>query len=362
MDFLPDEEQQMLVDAIDRFAREQMRGAFRDAEEEGHTPSEIVQAGWDFGILPTGIPEEYGGFGEYSAVTGTLAVESLAYGDLAIALEINAPALFAVPVLLAGSPEQKEAYLPRFCGPEQPRATAALTEPYVQYDSRALKTTADLESDSYVLNGRKSVVPLADSAEIFLVYASEGGRTQAFFVPADTEGLEIGKREKLMGIRALPTFGLTFDNCRVPAANRLGGEEGIDFDRILNHCHVALAAAAVGVAKAGYDYARDYAKERVQFGEPIAHRQSIAFMLAEMAIEIDAARLLLWETAWKLDQNEDVTREATVMRQFVDDMVLRSCDRAVQTLGGYGYTREFPAELWLRNARGFASFDGLAII
>jgi acyl-CoA dehydrogenase len=362
MDFSPNEEQRMLVDAIDRFAREQMRNVFRDADEEGSAPPEIVQAGWDFGLLPTGIPEEYGGFGEYSAVTGALAIESMAYGDLAITLQINAPALFALPVMLSGSPEQKEAYLPRFCDQEPPNVTAALMEPDIQFDPRALKTTAELDSGSYVLNGRKSVVPLAGSAEIFLVYANEGGMTQAFFVPASSTGLAIEDREELMGIRALPTFGLRMENCRVPVASRLGSDEGIDFDLILNHGRVALAAAAVGVAKAGYDYAREYAKERVQFGEPIAHRQSIAFMLAEMAIDIDAARMLLWESAWKLDQKKDVTSEATVMRHFVDEMVLRTTDRAVQTLGGYGYTREFPAELWLRNARGFASFDGLAII
>jgi acyl-CoA dehydrogenase len=362
MDFVPDDEQRMLTDAINRFAKERMRDVFRDADEEGDIPDEIVQAGWDFGLLPTGIPEEYGGFGEYSAVTGALAVESFAYGDLAIALKINTPALLAVPVLLAGSPEQKETYLPRYCDQIQPKATAALTEPDVQFDPRSLATTAELDENVYVLNGRKRIVPLADTAEILLVYANENGRTQAFFVPSDAPGLEIGKREKLMGIRALPTFGIQLDNCQVPVVDKLGGDKGIDFDLILNHCRVALAAAAVGVAKAGYDYARDYAKDRVQFEEPIAHRQSIAFMLAEMAIEIDAARLLLWETAWKLDEGQDVTREATVMRHFVDDMVLRICDRAVQTLGGYGYTREFPAELWLRNARGFASFDGLAII
>jgi alkylation response protein AidB-like acyl-CoA dehydrogenase len=172
----------------------------------------------------------------------------------------------------------------------------------------------------------------------------------------------VGEREKLMGIRALPTFGLTLENCRLPLANKVGGEAGIEFGVLLNHSRVALGAAAVGVARAGYEYARDYAKERQQFGEPIAHRQSIAFMLAEMAIEVDAARLMVWEAAWKLDQGEDATVEATVMKYFVDNMVLEVADRAVQTLGGYGYIREYPVELWLRNARGFATFDGLAMV
>ena len=202
----------------------------------------------------------------------------------------------------------------------------------------------------------------AESADQILVYAQEDGRTQAFFIPHDAEGLEIGPREKLMGVRALPVHRLTLTDCRIPAENKLGGESGIEFSQILNHSRIALGAAAVGLAKAGYEYARDYAKNRVQFGEPIAHRQSIAFMLAEMAIDIDAARLLVWEAAWKLDRGEDVTREAAVMKNYVDDIVLNVADRTVQTLGGYGYIREFPAELWLRNARGFATFDGMAII
>ena len=125
---------------------------------------------------------------------------------------------------------------------------------------------------------------------------------------------------------------------------------------------MALGAAAVGVARAGFEYARDYAKQRVQFGEPIAHRQSIAFMLADMATEIDEARLLVWEVAWMLDQGQDAAKEATIMKQQIDRMVVLVADRAVQVLGGYGYIREYPVELWLRNARGFASFDGLAII
>ena len=213
-----------------------------------------------------------------------------------------------------------------------------------------------------MLNGAKTFVPLADEAETILIYANEDGRTQAFLVPVATPGLTIGKRDKLMGVKALSTNYVTLADCRVPAANRLGGEAGVDFSLLLTHSRVALGAAAVGVARAGFEYARDYAKQRVQFGEPIAHRQSIAFMLADMATEVDEARLLVWEVAWLLDQGQDATREATIMKQQIDRMVVQVADRAVQILGGYGYIREYPVELWLRNARGFASFDGLAII
>lgn len=362
LDFRLDDEQRMLVEAIGRFAAERVRKAYRDAEERGALPEELLKAGWELGLLPTSIPEEYGGFGEHSAVTGAVAAEEFAWGDLALTLGVLMPNLVAIPLLLAGSQEQKETYLPLFCGEEPPAVTAALTEPVVQFNPFRLKTTAKRDGNDYVLQGTKTYVPAADRAELMLVYANEGGQTQAFLVPLPAKGVTIGERNRLMGVRALPTFMVTFDQVRVPVANRLGGKAGCDFARLLNQSRVALGAAAVGVARAGMEYARDYAKQRVQFGEPIAHKQSIAFMLADMAADVDSARLLVWETAWLLDQGKDATRAATVMKQYVDRVVLETADRAVQVLGGYGYIREYPVELWLRNARGFAAFDGLAMV
>ena len=362
LDFRPDEEQKMLTDTIARFARERLRKVYRDAEEEGEVPEQLVQAGWEIGLLPTAVPEAYGGFGEHSSVTGALAFEELAWGDLAATLAIMTPNLLAVPVMLCGTEAQRDAYLPACCQDAPPKVTAALTEPVVQFSPYRLKTTAVRDGDTYVLDGAKSFVPLADEAETILIYANEDGHTQAFLVPAGTPGMKVDKRDKLMGVKALSTNFITLADCRVPAENRLGGPAGIDFSLILNHSRVALGAAAVGLARAGFEYARDYAKQRVQFGEPIAHRQSIAFMLADMATEVDEARLLVWEVAWLLDQGKDATRDATIMKQQVDRMVVQVADRAVQVLGGYGYIREYPVELWLRNARGFTSFDGLAII
>jgi alkylation response protein AidB-like acyl-CoA dehydrogenase len=362
LDFRLDAEQQMLTDAVARYAKERMRKLFRDAEEDGRIPADVVQAGWDLGILPTGLPEAYGGFGEYAALTGALASEELAWGDLAIALNVMVPNLVAVPVMLAGTEAQKAAYLPQFCEDKMPAMTAALTEPLIKFNPYRLKTTAVLENDQYVLNGTKTAVPLAETAELILVYANENDKTQAFFVPSNAAGLTIDKKAQLMGIKALPTYLITLSDCHIPAENRLGGTDGIDFGVILNHSRIALGAAAVGVARAGFEYARDYAKQRVQFGEPIAHKQSIAFMLADMATDIDEARLLVWETAWQMDQGNDVTRDAALMKQRVDDIVVQVADRALMVLGGYGYIREYPVELWLRNARGFASFDGLAIV
>jgi alkylation response protein AidB-like acyl-CoA dehydrogenase len=213
-----------------------------------------------------------------------------------------------------------------------------------------------------VLNGRKAYVPLADRSDLILVYAAEDGVTQAYLVEAGTAGLEIGEREKNMGIKALPTFGVTLADCRVSKENKLGGEAGCDMDLLLTHARIAGAAMAIGVARASYEYALNYAQEREAFGEPIASRQAIAFMLAEIAIDIDAARLMTWEAAWRLDRAMDATKEAYVAKTFADDMVMRAVDGGVQVLGGHGYIREFPAELWFRNGRGFVAFDGLAMV
>jgi alkylation response protein AidB-like acyl-CoA dehydrogenase len=362
LDFRLDEEQQMLSDAISRYAKERLRKVYRDAEEENRAPREVVQGGWEIGILPTSIPEEYGGFGEYSAVTGAVAAEEFAWGDLAITLQVMVPNLVAIPLMLYGSDEQKETFLPAFVEEQIPAFTAALTEPLVQFSPYHLKTTAVRQSDKYVLNGTKVFVPLANEAELVLVYAAEEGETQAFLVPMDADGLQVDGRDKLMGIHALPTFRVTLADVEVPISRKVGGEAGINFDTLLAHSRVALGAAAVGVARAGYEYARDYAKQRVQFGEPIAHRQSIAFMLADMATDVEEARMMVWEVAWLLDQGKDAVREAAVMKQHIDRVVVHVADRAVQILGGYGYIREYPVELWLRNARGFATFDGLAMV
>jgi acyl-CoA dehydrogenase len=277
-------------------------------------------------------------------------------------LKILAPYLAVIPIVEMGTPDQKQRFLPPFCQPKFNTGTAALSEPRFDYDPNSLNTTATRRNGSYVLNGHKCFVPLADEANPIIVYAAENGKTQAFLVEKGLPGQTFSEREKNMGIKALPTYEITFDQCRVPADNKLGGETGCDFTRLLNRSRVALAGMAVGVSKAAFEYSRDYAKTRIAFGEPIASRQAIAFMLADMAIEIDATRFMNWEAAWKLDRKEDALKEASLVKTYADDMSLMVTDRAVQILGGHGYIREHPVELWLRNARGFAMFDGMAIV
>jgi acyl-CoA dehydrogenase len=361
--FSPTEEQQMILNMVGQFASDEMRKVYRECDESGEIPTSVIDTAWQMGLVSTSIPEAYGGLGgEHSAITGALIAEELAWGDLSMAMHILCPALVVYPILEWGTDEQKRKYLPAFCDEKYRAATAALIEPRFGFDPHSLSTTARPDGNGYVLNGQKCYVPLAADAELLLVYAAENGSSQGFIIEKGTKGLEIGEREKNMGIKALATYELSLKDCRIPKENRLGGSKGCDFGHIMNCSWVALSAMAVGVAKAAFEYSRDYAKERVAFGEPIAARQSIAFMLAEMAIEIDATKLMAWEAAWKLDRKEDATREASALKIYADDMALMVTDRAVQILGGHGYIRDHPVELWLRNGRGFATFDGMAIV
>jgi alkylation response protein AidB-like acyl-CoA dehydrogenase len=361
--FSPSEDQQMMINLVKQFATEEMRKAYRQCDESGQIPGHIVDTAWEMGLISSCIPGEQGGLGEEgSAVTGALIAEELAWGDLSMAMHVLCPYLAVYPIVEMGTPEQKQRFLPPFCKPRFSTGTSALIEPRFNHDPFSLTATATRNNGGYVLNGQKCLVPLATEANPFVIYAAENGQTQAFLVEEGSPGLEIGEREKNMGIKALATYELTLNACRVPAENRLGGSQGCDFSRLLNRSRVALAAMAVGVAKAAYEYSRQYAKTRIAFGEPIASRQAIAFMLAEMAIEIDATRLMSWEAAWKLDRKEDATKEASLAKMYADDMALMVTDRAVQILGGHGYIREHPVELWLRNARGFATFDGMAMV
>lgn len=354
-------EQKMLVETVHRFAEKELRPVFRTAEETQAVPAKTLQTGWELGLLPGSIEPAYGGFGEYSALTSVLYVEELGWGDVGISLHLLTPNLFALPIALWGTNQQKATYLAQFCNERFARATAALIEPVYQFDPAELATTAEQQGDVYLLNGQKSYVPLAHEAEHFLVYAHENGSTQAFIVPATAPGLTVGEQTRLMGVRAFGVYGVDFADVRVPLGNRLGGSKGIRLSRTLTVSRMALAALAVGQARAAYEYALAYAKDRTAFGEPIAHRQSIAFMLANMRIEIEATRLMVWEAAYRYDTKQDATKAALLAKRYADKMVLDVTDSAVQILGGHGYVRDHPVELWLRNGRGFVAWDGLLL-
>lgn len=365
--FQPNEDQQLIRDMVASFATEQIRPVAHEADETGNIPSAVVQQAWELGLVQSAIPESLGGAGDARSVaTGALLAEELAYGDLAIAMHILAPRLLIYPVIEMGTEEQKKQILPSFTGDQFRAGSAALLEPRFTFDTAELTTTARRDNGHWVLNGNKCFVPLAGDAEAVLVYASTGKpgheNVGGFIVPKGTPGMKVLGREQNMGVKAMETGEVAFEDCRVPAAQRLGGEQGADFNRLLNYSRVGLAAMAVGVARSAFEYARDYAKERRAFGMAIAQKQAIAFMLAQMAIEIDASRLLTWEAAWRLDRGEDGTREAVLAQQYAANACMKVTDDAIQVLGGHGYIREHPVEMWARNGRGFSTFQGLVMV
>ncbi len=362
LSFSPSEEQQMIVNTVKQFANDVMRKKFRECDEAGQIPDEIINTAWDLGLVVSCIPEEYGGAGwEHSALTGTLLAEELAWGDLSMAMHILSPWLGVLPIVEMGTAEQKKKFLPSVCGGKFTAATAAFVEPRFDFDHNEFSTVAK-KNGGYTLSGDKCYVPLAPDAAFTLVYARDGGSSQCFIVDKGTKGLNIGEREKNMGIKALTTYEILMKDCKIPAENKLGGGKGCDFKRLTNLSRTALAALAVGLARGAFEFSRDYAKERFAFGEPIGSRQAVAFMLADMAIEIDAARLLNWEAAWLLDKKEEATRECCLAKAYADNMVMQCTDYGVQVMGGHGYIRDNPVELWFRNGRGFVAFTGMSIV
>lgn len=362
------DEQKMVQATVASFATDQIEPIMRESDEQNAVPEGVIAKGWELGLLGGCIPEEYEGFGEeLSSLTGLIALEELAWGDLSIGLHLMAPSMLALSVLDQGTEEQKKQMLPVFCEEEYKAASCALVEPYYNFCASALRTTAEQDGDEYVLNGNKCLIPLAQESENLLVFAasSQGmgfSGVDGFIVPAGTKGMTVGEREKNMGINALATYPVTFKDCKVPVTSRLGGDTGCDFLRLLSRSRLALSAMAVGMSRRALEHSVDYATQRVAFGEPIASRQAIAFMLAEMAIEVDAARLLAWEASWRCDKNMDFEKEAALAKNYAADMAMMVCDRGVQIMGGHGYVRDNPVELWFRNSRGFAAFEGFVMV
>ncbi len=368
IDFELSEEQQMIRDSVGSFAREKIRPAARPADESGAIPAALVAEAWQFGFVSGAIPEKFGGGGDTrSAVTGAIVAEELGFGDISIGLHVLAPRLFAFPIVEMGTDDQRAKYLKRFAGADFAAATAAVMEPRFDYDLSALQVSAKRDGAGYILNGGKCYVPLAAESDSILVYATTDASkgyagVDGFIVPRSAAGVTISEREKNMGLKALATYELTLKDCHVGADARLGGDKGIDFSRLMCESRVAFAAMGVGVMNAAFEYARDYAKERKAFGVPIATKQAIAFILADMAIEIDAARLLVWEAAYELDKGRDALKASYLAKNYAANSALKVTDNGVQVLGGHGYIREHPVEMWLRNARGFSAIEGIATV
>ena len=244
--FSPTEEQQMLLDAVKRFTEGDLGPAAREADEKASIPPELIEKGWELGILQASIPEDYDGFGEYSCLTGVLAAEGFAYGDLSITLAVQTPNLFVLPIYLVGSEEQKKEFIPAVIEAEWKAYTAALIEPTFNFDPLELSTIATSNGNSYIINGEKTYVPFAEEAENILVYANLDGKTQGFIIPRNTEGLTVGERQKTLGINALPLYSVKFEEVKISIGQRLNGSEGHEMDPIMARWQVSLAAMAVG--------------------------------------------------------------------------------------------------------------------
>src|SRR5450830_1570692 len=368
LSFEPSEEQAMVTETIASFATDQMDPASREMDEACAVSPDIVKTGWELEIISSSVPEEYGGFGEGpSALTGVMAYEELAHGDLSAALHLCSPTVTAYTVLLEGTEEQKQAVLPSMCGEAFNASGAALVEPRFSFDASAPATRATRDGEEYVLKGQKCLVPLAADSDNLLVFATTNpgagfAGVDAFLVPRSADNLGRSEREKNMGLKALATYEVSLNDVRVPLAGKVGGGSGIDYLDLVSRSRLALAAMAVGVMRRAAEHSRDYAKERIAFGEPIGSRQAIAFMIAEMFIEVDASRILLWEAAWKCDRGDEYAKDAALAKNYAAEKCMKVCDGAVQVMGGHGYVRDNPPELWFRNSRAFYALEGIIMV
>lgn len=361
--FSMSKEQKMIKEEVAKLVKDIVIDNAHDMDEAGEIPLDAIQKAWSIGASVSKVPEIYGGYGmKDSPVETAIILEELAYGDMAFAVAACVPSLFIFPVTEMGTEEQKKKYLPLYCGETYKPCTLAINEPRFGFDAVDLKTTAEKKNGSYVLNGNKCFVPEARESSHILVAATLDGKNELFIVDRENPGITIGEREKNIGLYALKTYEMTLNQCEIPAEDRLGGEQGCDYDRLIQKTRTAMAAIGTGVSRASYEFAKDYAKDRVQFGEPITHRQAIAFMIAEMAYEVEAMRLMTWNAAALLEAGKNAKREAYLAKIYAGDMTMKITDYGVQILGGHGYVREYPVERYYRNGRGIAILEGLAIV
>ncbi len=344
------EEQQMIRETARSFALDVLRPGSEKADEACATSVQTLAAALELGLNDFAVPESFGGAAvERSPVTTMLLAEDLAYGDMGQAIAVLAPMSVANALTAWGSAEQQSKYLPDFASGNPPQASIAVCEPRPLFDCFEMHTSAKKQGDEYILNGAKSMVPLAAEAEIFLVAAQTDQGPAVFIVEGGTEGLSVGE-DPGMGVRASAMRPLLLDNVHIPASNRLGGED-FDYQRFIDLGTLAWCALAVGTSQAVLDYVIPYCNERHAFGEPISHRQSVAFMIADMAIELESMRILTWRAACRAERGVDFQRETFLARTLVKEKAMKIGTDGVQLLGGHGFTREYPVERWYRDLR-----------
>jgi len=364
LDFQLDNRQQEIIEKYRDFSNRWIVPNRMKYDELATFPWDIVHAAYDEKIINASLPREYGGQ-DFSIFDGALSSEELGYGCTGIGICIDASTLALTPLLLTGSDEQKKRIFGEIIE-KKGVAAYALTEPNAGSDVQGIKTTAIKHGDKYIVNGHKRFITNGEVAEYITVFAlvdpERGSRSlSAFAIQKDTPGITMASRLEKMGQRASVQNEIIFENVEVPATNLLGGE-GYGFliaMKTFDRTRTGVAAAAVGNARSAYDYSREWAKNRIQFGHPVTALQGVSFMLSDMATEIEAARMLVWRAAWAYDtQQKDFSKLSAMSKYYATDVAMKVTTDAVQVMGGEGYSREHPVEKMMRDAKLSQIYEG----
>ncbi|QSR31412.1 butyryl-CoA dehydrogenase [Nocardioides sp. S5] len=361
-DLTPTEDEAMLVAVVDELATELLRPAGSAADAACTAPADVLAAAQEIGLPGVGVPDALGGImEERSAMAGTLVAEALAKGDMGLAVATLAPGAVATAIGLWGTEAQQQTYLPAFTGDDVPVAALTIAEPTVLFDPFSLATTARREGEGFVLDGVKSAVVRGADAELFVVAAQLDGTPALFLVESGTDGLEV-EADPSMGVRAAGLARLHLSGVRVGAQALLGDTDGTAYLECVRLSRLAWCALAVGTGQAVLDYVKEYVNGRVAFGEPISHRQSVAFMVADIAIEVQAMRLVTWKAASRATRGQDFSREVALARQLCTEKGMRIGLDGVQLLGGHGFVKEHPVERWYRDLRAVGVMEGAVLV
>jgi alkylation response protein AidB-like acyl-CoA dehydrogenase len=362
-DLNPTEEQQLIVDTVREFAAEGLRPAAAVADDKCEAPPELLATAAELGITMVGVPEELGGVAtERSTVTNVLVASALAEGDLGLALACLAPAAVSNALVLWGDEDQQATYLPAFVGEDVPGAALAIQEPQALFDPFSLRTKAYRTAGGFVLEGVKSLVPRAAAGEVFVVAADLDGRGPALFiVESSAAGLSV-EDEPAMGLRAAGTGRLVLSQVAVPASALLGGAEPAAYAECVRLARLGWCALAVGTGAAVLSYVTGYVNDRVAFGEPVSHRQGVAFKVADIGTELDGMRLVTWRAASRAALGLPFAREVALARKLCTDKGMAIGSDGVQLLGGHGFVKEHPVERWYRDLRAVGLMEGAVLV
>ncbi|MEP7020943.1 MAG: acyl-CoA dehydrogenase family protein [Pseudonocardiales bacterium] len=362
-DLNPTDEQLMIVAATAEFAAEQLRPAAAAADDACAAPDVILKRSvTELGVTLVGVPEALGGMGsQRSTITGVLVAEALAHGDMGLAVACLAPAAVSNALVLWGDEAQQATYLPAFVGDDVPAAALAVLEPQPLFDPFALRTTARRTPGGYVLDGVKALVPRADAAELFVIAAELEGTPALFLVESGTAGITVSA-QPAMGLRAASMAHLELHGVTLHRTALLGSGAAQTYADCIRLARLGWSALALGTSKAVLDYVIPYVNEREAFGEPLSHRQAVAFMVANIAIELEGARLVTLRAASRAEQGKSFAREAALSRRLTAEYGMQIGSNGVQLLGGHGYVKEHPVERWYRDLRSIAVMEGVVLV